>query len=685
MNILSLILNSYIIFLIVIFLSYLIGFLTKRYLFGKHYLEHTYKHIFLNLLIGITVLICLFSFYKTSFRTINIGFAVFGLILFWEHRNKMSDEKQLSYSLNYSKIGRKLITLLPIQILFFSLGVYSCIDFNANYPFVSPHRDYVLYCTIAESLAKTGFENVYMAEKFLEPVKYNFCSQYHYYDMWLNALISEISNQNYYLTYFLIVYPLLKLITIIGIISLWECFILPNAIHIVLSIIIFQVGQIYFPIYKSIHYLNNEIYNFHTIGRIPDDGFYKIIPYYPFMILIILNFLKRNYFYACIIVLMLPFVYSLTLPIIGGLLIILFCIPIFNYYSFDLRWPLKERKKILIYIIISIGLYFGFYKIFQVKSSIYDTLLWDISLFDYESFIIRRNIAVLTTFQTIMLYLPIVIIYTYFYFKSRNKRTFFSLIFLIALVYLMGLIGWLIFYKNPNSVQVLGNNLSILNVLLIAIFIVYFIECFPDKASLNNYKVIFTTKGFLFLLIIILLGWNWSSTSIKKTRILRTNSEYSEDYMLKVSKINIPKNFNPIGISIIHQNDYGDLSDTFSPIKGKSLFLTYHSEFFHVISLSVFDIPKKGKEGSLTREVEEKLSSSLFFYSFVEEQKAKQKFLNIEQSQLDFIIKYKVDYLIASKNAKISSLINPLIRSEIIDYQRSGERFYLLDRSKLQF
>jgi len=65
------------------------------------------------------------------------------------------------------------------------------------------------------------------------------------------------------------------------------------------------------------------------------------------------------------------------------------------------------------------------------------------------------------------------------------------------------------------------------------------------------------------------------------------------------------------------------------------------------------------------------------FWMYVEKQKAEYRFESIERSQIDFIEEMKINYLICTKNVKLSDLLNQKIKKEIID-QNTGERFCLL-------
>jgi hypothetical protein len=61
----------------------------------------------------------------------------------------------------------------------------------------------------------------------------------------------------------------------------------------------------------------------------------------------------------------------------------------------------------------------------------------------------------------------------------------------------------------------------------------------------------------------------------------------------------------------------------------------------------------------------------------VEIQKAKDEFKNLDQSRLDFIREYKINYLITTKDIVLDSLIKNEVKEEFSDAY-TGEKFLLL-------
>jgi len=92
----------------------------------------------------------------------------------------------------------------------------------------------------------------------------------------------------------------------------------------------------------------------------------------------------------------------------------------------------------------------------------------------------------------------------------------------------------------------------------------------------------------------------------------------------------------------------------------------YSDDYLHQIkTISDFDIPNLKWEDQLDR-------ASNLFCRFVETQKAAKEFVSIGQSQVDFIKKYNLDFVIISKNGTLRQELQAIVKDRIID-EVSGE------------
>jgi len=231
-------------------------------------------------------------------------------------------------------------------------------------------------------------------------------------------------------------------------------------------------------------------------------------------------------------------------------------------------------------------------------------------------------------------------------------------------------------FKNPNSVQLLGNNFGIILISIIAIFIIFFSEHYKGfYGDLLKLKRI----NLVFLIICGLLIYRWYTTYQHGLNAHKASAnKYSDEYILSIMDSNKDQKINSIGVYLYGEKDYYRWSIKYSESYNLSTFLQICPQYYHTINLSVHEIPVPSIDQPLERTRHDIIIGTRLFYRFVENQKALDRFISIEQCQLEFIKKHNVGYLIASKRAKIAPSIQKLIYKKIID-NLSGERFCFLD------
>ncbi|HSI90267.1 MAG TPA: hypothetical protein VK927_04080, partial [Adhaeribacter sp.] len=139
------------------------------------------------------------------------------------------------------------------------------------------------------------------------------------------------------------------------------------------------------------------------------------------------------------------------------------------------------------------------------------------------------------------------------------------------------------------------------------------------------------------------------------------------------------ENLNPVGAFIKDRTDYNSIYEKSSAVYPKGEYLGVFKKEFQAIALSVFEIPVMA--GSANYETAKFLIRNTSFYRFVQDQKQKNAFISIAQSQVDFIKALKIEYLLVSKNARLPEKIADLVSTVITD-PLSGEKCYILNPSK---
>src|ERR1017187_1943748 len=144
--------------------------------------------VFSFLLCGILVSVLIYSIYSTHFNSINIGLLIpLGFLLSFITIKDKKRERLLKTLAVNSKI-----ILLSITILFLA----SCYNFyflwdNVQHILVPLEADKVFYARVSDYLNNTGIESSY-----LDYFNANTPRPYHYFELWLTALIIRIPGLN---------------------------------------------------------------------------------------------------------------------------------------------------------------------------------------------------------------------------------------------------------------------------------------------------------------------------------------------------------------------------------------------------------------------------------------------------------------------------------------------------------
>lgn len=190
-------------------------------------------------------------------------------------------------------------------------------------------------------------------------------------------------------------------------------------------------------------------------------------------------------------------------------------------------------------------------------------------------------------------------------------------------------LGWAAMSMVLNSVQIFSN---ISNVLLNIICIILVISV------ITSYNKIIKRITSILLALVISINTYYT--------ILSTNyhHSYSENYLKKI--YNYSNKISSVGAFMLNNNNNNTFrcASTFS-ILGN--YLAYCNNMTFPFSISILDIPPSGFPFEI--EAEQDLINQSPFSQYVLKQKQNGSFFNIEQSKLDFIEKFKMNYLILKK------------------------------------
>ena len=181
--------------LLLIGISALVGY------FVTHFRENI--NISKATLLGLILIVVIYSLFKTTFYTLNI-LCVPLLIYFLLSQ---SSKKESTLKANFLLIIRENI-LYFIIVHFFSFLYFTYLYFDFDlFAIKYVWYDTVYYSNLSRGIDSTCIEN--LNSVFYQFSKSEKITLYHYFDVWLNIIVTKISGLNHYSALVLVTYPVL--------------------------------------------------------------------------------------------------------------------------------------------------------------------------------------------------------------------------------------------------------------------------------------------------------------------------------------------------------------------------------------------------------------------------------------------------------------------------------------------
>ena len=273
------------IYLCFLSLVFLLGFFSLRLFKTTFPLKGFYTKTFTSLLFGLILLVTFFSVLKTQFLTVTIFFPLSLVFAFYGRSIRLQlkepERKKITTGFILSIV---FLTLLPF--LYFALQVFKTGEFH----FKALDYDNVVYGHLSSYLADTGVENKWFSY-FTDHSTITSVEPYHYIECWLNAAVISVFKTNSLLSFYLVTYPLLILISCFGLLAIIEHYKQLKFSDLILSFLLLFIGAVF-----SIKQSN---YHFNTLAaEVPLQHYgEKFSVYYPFIlfsVLLLINNLKQE-------------------------------------------------------------------------------------------------------------------------------------------------------------------------------------------------------------------------------------------------------------------------------------------------------------------------------------------------------------------------------------------------------
>ena len=640
-------------FLGLIGLVFLIGFGVLRLIRFQYNSNYFYAQLFATFLTGLIFGVFCLSLFKTTGQTIQIVFLPIICFLFYEYR----------YHLSSTKI-KDILHIQPSFLnIFFNIIIGSILILGWNYAFTLNEvtvSDHVFYSRISSYIYLSGQENEYHIANALGEEFWG-TSPYHYFELWLNAGITALFGGLSIINFLLYASSLLVFTVYLGFLAIWERFGKLDWVGLICCNLGLYLGGFIFGYIFNIDFLIGYefvSYPFMLYNTV------KFSVFYIFATASILCFLYNYKMSGFLLLLILPVVSFAALPTIFGtigLFILINCIrPYFISRNESLRLFLYTTL-----VFLSIIVFYALTKgtlLARDATQVNDLLGLFGDLMNTTYLRTRINIILGSLIRLGILFFPFIILLGLFIKKYQEGFNLKWIIFIFLSMNLIGLITWALLYQAVNSAQLFYLVLKGTNV-LIFLLLVYFFTQFKQPVYRFIFILIFMANTFMNIYY-----------KIKHQSSPFHPNEFQEEIAKEVDSLN------PIGIFIQHPSEFNGIFQKYTSFKAYDRFLVLVNNQSIAVSLSDAEI-SVSQEDMLIAQQEKKALNLSFFLAFIKLQKQRKQFVSIDQSQVDFIQKHKVQYAFVSAKADLSPLIKKMIKKEIKN-KNSGQRFLILDYKK---
>lgn len=633
--------------LIVLLLYFSSGFFVL-YIFNKKILESfSVFVIFLSLFIGEVLLTTFYAIYRTQGKSILLLTLPFLIVFFYKLRTiNFYDFKSLKNK-DLKKIVLLGIIFIPSILLIFHVRYYN--HEMKNY-LLTHNDDWVFYSKVSDYIDSFGIENISI--NYIDMQNTNMV--YHFFDLWQNAFVADLYSINYLNSLLTISYISNYIILFWGVLCIFEyCFKFFNSLKINFFYFLIFLGAIFASnfYHEKIKLFFKQIDLFGVnFAEIP-----KILPIYIIFILISLFFLNRYYLISYSLAII-SIIYNPALA--PSILTTLF---LFLMLDFILLKKFQNNIYLILLLIVFSIAFLLFYKFTGKNTS--SSLLFSNPLILETNPLVFAKIFFGSIFLILILYFP------YFYlFLKVNNTILNNLKFILFIVTILSLLSWTFLNNLHNSSQLFY--ISFTPFAQVVIYYLIFFGLADTRKKIRFYSISLILISSVFFLF---------RMGIFKRNTINKNVDYIIEVQNKI------KNLNFLGAYIYSKEKYiKRKSDFFVKVYNvytPGIYLANFNTKYHPECLSVHDI--EYDEKSKFYHAEKQIIENAPFYQFVENQKQNNQFISIEQSQIDFIKKYNIQWLITDKKAVLSEQLKNLIVDKI-EKEGFNEVFYVLDTNKLE-
>ncbi len=626
---------------------------------------------------GLTACVTVYATAITGFKTIHLSFYLLAVFLLYEMWLSKRTEN-LSEKNTISPGSRPSASVLLLVLLgcagVYGSGVNPFLTFG-EFPVRPPHEDLVFYSNVSQFLNITGIENHAMAFNVLDQT-YHGSEPFHYYELWTNALLYRVWQLPNVTALLMVSFPVFYLIFFFGLLALWESF-APITVKgvVICAALLFAGGVIYFANGRT---LLHDSFLFYHKNIFLDR---KLGPLYMFSLAFVLAVRYSKFAVAFICLLCITVASTTPFPgIIGG--ISMFCLGALLLsnvtkpgHPLSIRFDNRFLIRVLAYTLLIAAAYFTFYYLTRggsgytlkrvgTASSLLNDILSQGLLQRFVPYTKTTVFVVIAAFP----YLVLLAVWFVKYYRAGQRKIEFGKVWFLLIVYLciafVASTVWAILYFKLDPQQLAFNiTLTMVNVLVCLAIIAVF-----ARLSVRGHLVFHVALALLLL-------YNVYLTS-KLERELHHQKHYSEQFLTEIKSVVDTGNLSMVGVCILPSTEYWNVFRTNTWVHTLGHYLNLMDNDLAVVAISDFEMPLNPNP------LEQKMDSigyeAMVFRKFVARQQEQGEFVSVDKSQVDFVSKHGINFLITQKGSPENPLLQPLIKRSVTD-PLSGETFHLLE------
>ena len=466
-------------------------------------------NILIDVLLGLILIIFIYSIIFSGFKTINL----IGAVLIFSYI--ISNYKNINFTsdFNFNKNQSKVI-LSALFFLFISTFI------SYIYPYKGQiDEDIVQYVNISRELNQSGIENIFT---YFNSFKAFGLMPYHYVEMWFGSILFKLNIFNFSnaIIFRYCCYSILKSICLLGFLAFIESIKKIKIYDIFIVVILFLFNSLLFTS------IINDSYPLHTSVWLRPN----LIIYYLFLFPVFTLFGYNYRKLSVLFLLLLVIASTVTAPTVISALFTL-CILI---YFFNKKNKLHAFILALIILLFSVAILL-FYKIFGHSSEEVSKISSFNNLYIYTLSIWKAIVYYLVTvpLRATGIIFPCFFLFLFYRsdFLSLSRKNSTSILFSIFL-FLFGLLFFQLTTFMDNTYQFVYVGYCSLTIITLLFFYQLMINSFKD---FNNYKSIFFVIAFIILNLWHVskdLNFNISSHSIAELNLSRKG--LSKEYIYKM-------------------------------------------------------------------------------------------------------------------------------------------------------